>query len=272
MANKIPTGVKKLDELLDGGLMAGSIILVIGEPGTGKTTLLRDFLYQGVSEGEECIYFLTNRSLDHVLVNMNKFGWDVGDHENLRFILYDGVVSKRVKSLVGNFEDLIDVTYNCEKLIATFKPGRARMILDELSYLFLMNNKDVVFKFLHRISQILRQSNITCFIEVQKGMLDPQIVTSLESMTEGTIEMRREGDRRSLKISRLEQEQVKPSWIDFDISIGVGIEMEAVRTLDEWEKKLLEMDEHDDERKVKSFLKDIREGRERGSKKGLFSR
>ncbi|MBN2518313.1 MAG: hypothetical protein JXB14_05690 [Candidatus Altiarchaeota archaeon] len=260
MAEKVSTGVAKLDQMLDGGFMQGSIILAIGEPGTGKTTLLRNFLYQGVTNGEDCIYFVTNRSLDHILGNMEKFGWNVKDKENIRFILYDGVVNERTKSFVGNFEDLIDITYNCEKLIGTFTKKKTRMIVDELSYLFLMNNREVVFKFLHRISQILRKNNISCLIEVQKGMLDPSIVTALESMTDGTIELKRENNRRDLRISRLEEKSVKADWISFDIEAGVGIDMDAERTLDEWEKILMERDEQEDVTRIKSLLKDVRSG------------
>ena len=280
MAEKVPTGVEKLDQLLDGGLMAGSIILVIGEPGTGKTTLLRNFLYHGILNGENCIYFITNRSLERVLNTMVKFGWDVKDNENIKFVLYDGVVKERIKSLVGNFEDLIDITYNCERIIGTLSEKRVRMVIDELSYLFLMNNKEVVFKFLHRITQILRKNNISCLIEVQKGMLDPTIVTALESMTDGTIELKREKNQRSLRISRLEERKVDADWINFEIETGVGIDMsvdaDTMQILDDWERVLLERDgEEDVAERIQNLLKDFRKGavgRSDATERGLLGK
>jgi DNA repair protein RadA/Sms len=38
--NRLPTGIKELDYVLGGGLVFGSVILVGGEPGIGKSTLL----------------------------------------------------------------------------------------------------------------------------------------------------------------------------------------------------------------------------------------
>src|SRR5437764_13324768 len=39
-ARRIPTGVSELDRVLGGGLVPGSLVLVGGEPGVGKSTLL----------------------------------------------------------------------------------------------------------------------------------------------------------------------------------------------------------------------------------------
>ncbi|MHB1447403.1 MAG: DNA repair protein RadA [Acidimicrobiales bacterium] len=39
-ARAVPTGMAELDRVLDGGLVPGSVTLVAGEPGTGKSTLL----------------------------------------------------------------------------------------------------------------------------------------------------------------------------------------------------------------------------------------
>jgi len=240
MVDKVSTGIEKLDEILGGGLLPGSIMLVIGEPGTGKTTLIRNFIREGVEKGENCVYLMTNRSLDHVITAMARSGWDVENNPNLKFILYNGVVNKRVKSFVGNFEDLIDIAYNCERLVSSFKNGSARMVIDDLSYMFLMSSKDLIFKFLNRIIQILREHEATCLMEIQKGMLDPQIVTALESLTDGTIEMKREGNKRSFRVSRIEDAEAKPDWADFSFSSGIGLEIEAEKTLSEWEKMLVD--------------------------------
>ena len=49
---RLRTGVRGLDEMLSGGLLPGSIALVQGAPGTGKTTLGFQFLCQGAAQGE----------------------------------------------------------------------------------------------------------------------------------------------------------------------------------------------------------------------------
>ena len=46
MPDLVPTGIPGLDEILGGGLREGSVTLLEGIPGTGKTTIGLGFLYQ----------------------------------------------------------------------------------------------------------------------------------------------------------------------------------------------------------------------------------
>src|ERR1043166_3857634 len=48
-AKRIPTGVAELDRVLGGGLVPASLVLVGGEPGVGKSTLLLSAL-RSISE------------------------------------------------------------------------------------------------------------------------------------------------------------------------------------------------------------------------------
>ena len=50
---QVKTGIVGLDEMLSGGLLEGSITLVKGAPGTGKTTLGIQFLYSGITDEDE---------------------------------------------------------------------------------------------------------------------------------------------------------------------------------------------------------------------------
>jgi len=50
---RVPTGVKGLDEMLDGGFLPGSMVLVRGAPGTGKTSLALQFLIHGAAKHDE---------------------------------------------------------------------------------------------------------------------------------------------------------------------------------------------------------------------------
>ncbi len=50
------TGVKGLDERIGGGLPTPSVVLIAGEPGTGKTTLCMQCLFHGARLGEPGIY------------------------------------------------------------------------------------------------------------------------------------------------------------------------------------------------------------------------
>jgi circadian clock protein KaiC len=50
------TGVAGLDAMLRGGLRAGDSTLVVGSPGTGKTTLGMQFVAAGIEQGEPAVF------------------------------------------------------------------------------------------------------------------------------------------------------------------------------------------------------------------------
>jgi circadian clock protein KaiC len=54
--DRIPTGIPGLDDLIQGGFPSPSVLLLVGEPGTGKTTFAMQSLFHGAKSGETVIY------------------------------------------------------------------------------------------------------------------------------------------------------------------------------------------------------------------------
>ena len=73
---RIATGISALDEMLEGGFPAGSLITLAGRPGTGKTILGSQFLYNGGVEGEPGMYVSMLESRKAYLRNMSRLGMD----------------------------------------------------------------------------------------------------------------------------------------------------------------------------------------------------
>ncbi|MFW6383423.1 MAG: RAD55 family ATPase [Nanoarchaeota archaeon] len=54
---RVPTGIKGFDNLVEGGLPLGSIVLVSGSPGTGKTIFGLEYIYRGANDfGEKGMF------------------------------------------------------------------------------------------------------------------------------------------------------------------------------------------------------------------------
>ncbi|MGQ9654659.1 MAG: RAD55 family ATPase, partial [Thermodesulfobacteriota bacterium] len=60
----MPTGVERLDRMLDGGYRRASCVLVAGEPGTGKTTLVCAFVQGACGRGDRVLYIGFEESQD----------------------------------------------------------------------------------------------------------------------------------------------------------------------------------------------------------------
>ena len=53
------TGDESFDTILGGGLPAQSVVVIAGEPGSGKTVLTLQILFRAAREGKKCLYFTT---------------------------------------------------------------------------------------------------------------------------------------------------------------------------------------------------------------------
>jgi circadian clock protein KaiC len=74
---RAPTGIAGLDAMLGGGLPRGSVSLVRGGPGAGKTTLAMQFLMAGLQRGEKGLYLSLEESADEIAANAARHGWPV---------------------------------------------------------------------------------------------------------------------------------------------------------------------------------------------------
>lgn len=87
--DRVVTGIKGLDEVLHGGLPKARTILVVGSPGSGKTTFAVQFLVGGAKAGEPGLYVSLDEKPERVKTNLSSFGWGLDaleDSGKLTFI------------------------------------------------------------------------------------------------------------------------------------------------------------------------------------------
>ena len=65
-----------MDQMMLGGMPVGSLILVLGPPGAGKSILSKRFLYTGVEAKKEAFLVATSEGEDRVLETMELFNWN----------------------------------------------------------------------------------------------------------------------------------------------------------------------------------------------------
>jgi DNA repair protein RadA/Sms len=89
-----PTGVPELDRVLGGGLVPGSVTLIGGEPGIGKSTLLLQVLAALAATGEPVLYVSGEESAQQVRLRAERLGalqpslWFVADTDVGRVIAH----------------------------------------------------------------------------------------------------------------------------------------------------------------------------------------
>jgi DNA repair protein RadA/Sms len=73
-ANPEPTGIAELDRVLGGGLVPGSVTLVGGEPGIGKSTLLLQLAARVAEAGRRVLYVSAEESRQQVRLRAERLG------------------------------------------------------------------------------------------------------------------------------------------------------------------------------------------------------
>ncbi|HET7735588.1 MAG TPA: DNA repair protein RadA [Nocardioidaceae bacterium] len=71
-ANSSSSGVPELDRVLGGGLVAGAVVLLAGEPGVGKSTLLLEVAAQTARSGTRALYVSGEESASQVRLRADR--------------------------------------------------------------------------------------------------------------------------------------------------------------------------------------------------------
>jgi len=76
---RVNTGIKLLDDGLEGGIPKGNWVVITGEPGTGKSILCMHYAYAGLLSGDPVIYVTTEAEFRDVIRQARQFNMNLDD-------------------------------------------------------------------------------------------------------------------------------------------------------------------------------------------------
>jgi circadian clock protein KaiC len=165
---RIPTGINGLDEALTGGLPKGRSTLITGSTGTGKTVILNEFIYRGITQFKEHgVYVAFEESKKDIIKNVKSFGWNYASliaQKKLAFV--DAGALKEMTFEGGTY----DLSPLLERIKYALKKVKAkRLVMDGLDNLFSrFQNKDAVRQALHQIITELKSLGVTVVMTAEK--------------------------------------------------------------------------------------------------------
>ncbi len=74
-----PTGIDELDRVLGGGVVPGSVTLLAGDPGVGKSTLLLEVAHRWAESGQRALYISGEESAGQIRLRADRIGCGGGD-------------------------------------------------------------------------------------------------------------------------------------------------------------------------------------------------
>lgn len=149
---KVNTGIEGLDEMFNGGFIKGSVTLLAGHSGTGKTLFSLQFIKEGLRANERCLYISLTESPSRTLkfYDILNVDWEVYMKKK-KFILFS--------SRIFNIGELIP---RLEELLGEDKIER--MVIDGFPAPYNFMNNKRIFNNIDAILNKLKQEDITVII------------------------------------------------------------------------------------------------------------
>jgi len=182
---RVKTGVIGLDSKIEGGFVRGSVNLITGKTGTGKTSFCCSFLYQGAKEGEPGLYITTEQRVEDIKNDIKAmFGWDFDKLEKKKLIKLVSIkpifpnkdiedINRLIRLYILNFLSQI------EKNIKEIKAKR--VVVDSVSIIEMFIKDEYISRVaLSSLTEKLRELGVT-------SLLTGTIPEASESLSGGGI-------------------------------------------------------------------------------------
>ncbi len=132
---RLSTGIPELDNLMQGGFLTNTILMIEGDAGTGKTTFSMHYLFAGLEAGQKSIFITVDESKKSMKRNMLKFGFDLQKYEDLGLLTFyecnPQVMRESLDKGILGIEDMISDHQS------------VRMVIDNVTALALLYDTEV---------------------------------------------------------------------------------------------------------------------------------
>lgn len=159
LGEKVSTGLKGLDLMLNGGFRLASCILISGNSGAGKTTLASTFAQAACLRGEKVLYLNFEESKEAMISGMLSPGIDLRPSIRDEKLL----IKTAMPESTGSDNHL----HRIMETIESFKPNH--LILDAVSACVRMGSKQSAFDFMMRLVSVVKEKGITSILTNQNS-------------------------------------------------------------------------------------------------------
>ncbi|MBU0762716.1 MAG: AAA family ATPase [Candidatus Altiarchaeota archaeon] len=157
MFDRVSTGISELDEMVEGGIKKGSITLLEGAAGCGKSTLAVHFCLSDPKTFGTCLYISVEEDKKSFFENMQRYGLNLQEHESSGDLIFHQLNSAKLKDFMNKG------TLGIEDILVQNKVSR--IVLDSISAFTLLYETEAQQRIaVQNLFEKLRVWNLTVFI------------------------------------------------------------------------------------------------------------
>lgn len=170
--SQVSTGLAELDALLGGGVEQGTSTLIVGPPGTGKSTLAAQIVTAACARGERAAMFLFEESTSNMLHRSDGLGLPVRSAMERGELTVQQVDPAELSP--GQFASAVG---------AAIDRGARVVVIDSLNgYLNAVPEERFLTTHLHELLTYLGQHRVlSILVGVQQGMLGGSISSAMDA-------------------------------------------------------------------------------------------
>jgi len=223
-------GFEHLEQMIGGPIPRGSSLLLLGDPGSGKTVLSYELLHDELEAGRPCALLSYDAFPEDVQARMGEFGWDIISHlrkGRLKIIdCYSGLAGQGEGAL-RDPSDLTELNIQVTSFITKAKNAPVTLILDSLTPIFNGVEAKQAINFLQTVGAKVKKTGGLFILTASKGAIPEDSIAKIKSIADGVIELTlvRSGRKgvRYLSVLKMERRRIASDTVSFEIARGRGL-------------------------------------------------
>ncbi|HWQ67842.1 MAG TPA: circadian clock protein KaiC [Methanospirillum sp.] len=166
---KVPSGIKGLDDITGEGLPKGRPVLVSGGPGCGKTLFAMEFIARGITDyNEPGVFIAFEEKIDDLKRNFKSIGFDLEDLIQKKKLILDHITIDRSEIEETGDYDLEGFFIRLGSMIDEI--GAKRIAIDTLEAIFSgFSNEGILRSELRRLFLWLKDRGMTTVVTGERG-------------------------------------------------------------------------------------------------------
>jgi KaiC/GvpD/RAD55 family RecA-like ATPase len=204
-------------EILQENIPAGVSMLIVGPPGSGKTILSQQLVYQSLKRRRSAICIASKSQINLIMSQKKLFNWRITSYlRNKQFTAVE----------IGDIADPTELNISLTQAIRKSRGKLSLVVMDSLTVLMVGMEPRKIMKFTEALTRKLQDQGVSLILLATPSKETEDFLTKMKSLVSSVIEItlkERGTIRRYMRIFKFLERKHSTQWYPFEI-IDEGIQ------------------------------------------------